>query len=105
MSHGKHGEPRQRYREGQEDQPGALGPVVDTIVLWNATRMDAALNRPRAERHDVRDEGVARPPPLGFEPINMLGHCAFAPPDVVARGELRHLRDPALHDALHDDEG
>ena len=33
--HGKRGELRQRYREGQKDQLGALGLVVNTIVLWN----------------------------------------------------------------------
>jgi TnpA family transposase len=26
---------RQRYREGQEDQLGAIGLVVNVIVLWN----------------------------------------------------------------------
>ena len=31
--HGKRGELRQRYREGQEDQLGALGLVVNVIVL------------------------------------------------------------------------
>ena len=35
MFHGKPGELRQRYREGQEDQLGALGLVVKVIVLWN----------------------------------------------------------------------
>ena len=33
--HGQRGELRQRYREGQEDQLGALGLVVNAIVLWN----------------------------------------------------------------------
>src|ERR1700678_3747892 len=33
--HGKRGELRQRYREGQEDQLGSLGLVVNVIVLWN----------------------------------------------------------------------
>jgi hypothetical protein len=29
------GELRRRYREGQEDQLGALGLVVNLVVLWN----------------------------------------------------------------------
>jgi TnpA family transposase len=33
--HGKRGELRQRYREGQEDQLSTLGLVVNVIVLWN----------------------------------------------------------------------
>ena len=41
--HGKRGELRQRYREGQEDQLGALGLVVNLIVLWNTIYMDAAV--------------------------------------------------------------
>ena len=33
--HGRRGELRQRYREGQEDQLGTLGLVVNVIILWN----------------------------------------------------------------------
>ena len=40
---GKRGELRQRYKEGQEDQLGALGLVVNAIVLWNTRYMDAVL--------------------------------------------------------------
>src|SRR5216683_3967511 len=47
--HGKRGELRQRYREGQEDQLGALGLVVNVIVLWNTIYMQAALEQLRAE--------------------------------------------------------
>ena len=41
--HGQRGELRQRYREGQEDQLGAPGLVVNAIVLWNTLYMEAAL--------------------------------------------------------------
>jgi TnpA family transposase len=47
--HGKRGELRQRYREGQEDQLGALGLVLNVIVLWNTIYMNAALTKLRAE--------------------------------------------------------
>jgi TnpA family transposase len=93
--HGKRGELRQRYREGQEDQLGSLGLVVNAIILWNTIYMDAALNQLRAEGFDVRDEDVARLSPLGFDHINMLGRYAFTLPDIVARGQLRPLRHPA----------
>jgi TnpA family transposase len=33
--HGRKGELRQAYRDGQEDQLSALGLVVNAIVLWN----------------------------------------------------------------------
>ena len=62
--------------------------------------MDAqARDRPaaklRADGHQVRDEDVARLSPLGFEHINMLGRYAIILPDIIARGELRPLRDLA----------
>jgi hypothetical protein len=84
--------------EGQEDQLGALGLVVNVTVLWNTLYTGAALNQLRVEGHDVRDEDAARLSPLGFEHINMLGRYAFILPDVVARGELRPLRDPNTSD-------
>ena len=93
--HGKRGELRQRYREGQEDQLGALGLVVNLVVLWNTIYMDAALDRLRDEGYDVRPEDVTRLSPLGFKHVNMLGRYAFTLPDIVARGELRPLRDPS----------
>jgi TnpA family transposase len=40
---GRKGEVRQRYREGQEDQLGALGLVVNVIVLWNTLYIDKSL--------------------------------------------------------------
>ena len=46
---GKRGELRQRYREGQEDQLGALGLVVNMIVLWNTIYMEAVLEQFRKE--------------------------------------------------------
>jgi len=73
MFHGKRGELRQRYREGQEDQLGALGLLVNLVVLWNTIYIDASLNRLRTEGHVILDEDVARLSPLGFQHINMLG--------------------------------
>jgi len=99
--HGKRGELRQRYREGQEDQLGSLGLVVNAIILWNTIYMDAALSELRDEGFGVREDDVARLSPLGHEHINMLGRYAFTLPDPVARGELRPLRRPG---ALSDDD-
>ena len=55
--HGKQGELRQRYREGQEDQLGALGLVVNMIVLWNTLYINAALEQLVREGHHVTSEG------------------------------------------------
>jgi TnpA family transposase len=92
--HGKRGELRQRYREGQEDQLGALGLVVNIIVLWNTLYMTAAVERLKQHGYPVLDEDLARLSPLIYGHINMLGRYSFAVPDEVARGELRPLRNP-----------
>jgi TnpA family transposase len=93
--HGKRGELRQRYREGQEDQLGALGLVVNIIVLWNTLYIDAALQQLRAEGFPVQPEDVARLSPLVYEHINLLGRYAFSVSEAVQRGELRPLRSPS----------
>ena len=98
--HGKSGELRQRYREGQEDQLGALGLVVNIIVLWNTIYTDAALTQLRQERYPIRDEDVARLSPFIHEKhINLQGRYSFAVPEAVPRGELRPLRNPSDPDA------
>lgn len=96
--HGKRGELRQRYRAGQEDQLGALGLVVNVIVLWNTIYTDAALAQLHQEGFPVHLEDVARLSPLTHDHINMLGRYSFVVPDAVARGELRPLRDPNAED-------
>lgn len=92
--HGKRGELRQRYREGQEDQLGALGLVVNAVILWNTIYMDAAFAELRAEGFVIRDEDIARLSPLSHGHLNVLGRYAFTLPELVARGQLRPLRRP-----------
>jgi TnpA family transposase len=92
--HGKRGELRQHYREGQEDQLGALGLVLNMIALWNTIYMEAALKQLREEGYPVTNEDVKRLSPLLHEHINMLGRYSFSMPEAVAKGELRPLRDP-----------
>ena len=92
--HGQRGELRQRYREGQEDQLGALGLVVNAIVLWNTIYIEAALNQMRAEGQEVLSTDVARLSPLLYKHINFQGRYSFALAESVARGRLRPLRNP-----------
>jgi TnpA family transposase len=93
--HGQRGELRQAYREGQEDQLGALGLVLNAVVLWNTRYIDAAVASLRDSGHPVRDEDVARLSPLGHAHINMLGRYTFTTPSTAA---LRPLRDPDATD-------
>lgn len=94
LFHGWRGEPRQRYREGQEDQFGALGLVVNVLVLWTTHYTDLTLAQLRREGVEVKDEDVARLSPLGHGHYNLLGRYHFALPEALARGALRPLRDP-----------
>lgn len=47
--HGKHGHLYQRYHEGMEDQLGALGLVLNAVVLFNTRYTNTALDKLRAE--------------------------------------------------------
>jgi Tn3 transposase DDE domain len=98
--HGQRGELRQRYREGQEDQLGALGLVLNAVVLWNTRYMDLALSELRRLGIQVQDEDVARLSPLVFRHINFLGRYAFNLPEP---GRLRPLRDPGADDEEEDE--
>jgi len=96
--HGQRGQLRQRYREGQEDQLGALGLVINAIVLWNTRYQDAALTQLRREGLAVLDDDVRRLSPLAHDHINLLGRYQFTPTDLT-RDELRPLRDPTQPEA------
>jgi len=92
--HGRGGELRQAYREGQEDQLGALGLVLNAIVLWNTRYMGLALDELRATGMVIRPEDVERLSPLVHHHIHLDGRYSFSLPEPLARGELRPLRDP-----------
>ena len=86
------GELYQRYRDGMEDQLGALGLVLNCIVLWNTVYINAALERLRAAGYAVRDEDVVRLHPFMRRHIAVQGDYSFLLPALA--GRLRELRDP-----------
>jgi TnpA family transposase len=90
--YGRRGELRQAYREGQEEQLGALGLVVNVLVLWNTYYMDAGLNYVRSLGEEVNQLDVARLSPLGHDHINMLGRYHFHLPELLKNGGMRPLR-------------
>ena len=98
--HGKKGELYQRYHEGMEDQLGALGLILNCVVLWNTRYMNAALDALRSHGYPVLDEDVARLSPFVREHLNVVGKYSFLLPD-LGEGGIRQLRDP---DAVSDDE-
>jgi TnpA family transposase len=92
--YGQRGEIRKKYREGQEDQLGALGLVVNIIVLWNTFYLDAAISKLKETCQKLKPEDLARLSPLGYKHINMLGRYSFSLPESVQKGKLRLLREP-----------
>jgi len=91
---GQRGELRRRYREGQEDQLGALGLVLNVITLWNTIYLEQALGQLRSEGQRIEPEDVARLSPLQHKHINFLGRYQFSLLEPVMRGEYRPLRSP-----------
>ena len=90
--YGRKGELHQAYRDGQEDQLGALGLVLNCVTLWNTVYLDRALDVLRAQGYPVLDEDVARLSAYVRKHINVHGHYSFRLPDLG--GTWRPLRDP-----------
>ena len=91
ICHGKRGEIRKAYREGQEDQLGALGLVTNAVVLWNTIYLQAALEHLQSEGMEIAPEDRARLSPLQHKHIHVLGRHSFALADPIASGKLRPL--------------
>jgi TnpA family transposase len=98
ICHGQRGEIRKRYREGQEDQLGALGLVTNAVVLWNTIYMDAARNHLETKSILIKEEDEARLSPLQYGHINVLGHYSFVLSEKVVQGELRPFNEVASDD-------
>lgn len=96
ICHGQRGEIRKRYREGQEDQLGALGLVTNAVVLWNTIYMQAALGHLRQQPMEIREGDEARLSPLVHSHINVLGHYSFTLDQQVNQGKLRPLNQASL---------
>ena len=96
--HGQKGELRKRYREGQEDQLGALGLLVNMLVLWNTIYMNQAVNHLESQGIMTNSEDRVRLSPFGYKHFNYLGRYSFSLPAPVQEGRFRPLRTP--EDAL-----
>jgi len=90
ICYGQRGEIRKRYKEGQEDQLGALGLVTNASILWNTIYMQEALDylQPSLE---IKKEDESRLSPLVHGHINVLGHYSFTLTEQITKGQLRPL--------------
>jgi TnpA family transposase len=92
LFHGRKGELHRAYRDGQENQLGALGLVLNCVTLWNTAYLDRALTDLLGQGYPVLDEDVARLSAYTRRHINVHGHYSFRLPDLG--GAWRPLRDP-----------
>jgi hypothetical protein len=92
----------QAYRDGMEDQLGALGLVLNAIVLWTTMCIDAVVAQLQDEGHELREEDIARLSPLKHRILNLLGRYSFTA-STPAAGALRPLRDPGASELDEDD--
>ena len=96
LFHGRRGQLYQAYREGMEDQLGALGLVLNCCTLWNTVYANAALEQLRAQGYPLREQDVARLSVYQWAHIEVHGHYSFQLPDLG--GGRRPLRDPDAMD-------
>ncbi|GAA0899537.1 hypothetical protein GCM10009574_084450 [Streptomyces asiaticus] len=104
VCHGKRGTIHQAYRDGMEDQLGALGLALNAIVLWTTKYIDAAVEQLHPEGHEIREEDIARLSPLKHRNLNLLGRYSFTA-STPAAGALRPLRDPDAPELDEDEDG
>jgi TnpA family transposase len=102
--YGNKGEIRQRYREGQEEQLGALGLVVNAIILWNTIYMDRALGDMRKPGMAILQEDVARLSPIGHEHVNVYGKYSFQLSESIQQGAFHPLRELEETESLEGDQ-
>jgi TnpA family transposase len=90
--HGRKGELRQPYHQGQEEQLGALGLVVNCIVLYNTIYTQRVLDLLRGDGRTIREEDVRRLSPLASEHTNLVGRYHLIPAETVEQGAYRPLK-------------
>jgi TnpA family transposase len=67
------GELRDRTFENQRYRASGLNLVVAAIILWNTVYLSRAVDRLRAEGHELPTERLAHVAPLGWEHISLTG--------------------------------
>ena len=81
VCHGWRGELRQRHRQGQEEQLGALGVILNTIVLYNTIYTQRALDHLKATGVEIADGDIERLSLLATDHITVTGCYRIALPE------------------------
>ncbi|WP_267881448.1 MULTISPECIES: Tn3 family transposase [unclassified Streptomyces] len=89
---GRLSELRHGYRDGMEDQLGALGLALNAVVWWNTLYTDAAVKKLEAGGVTISPEIRSRLSPLVHEHINFHGRYPII--RFHSDGALRPLREP-----------
>jgi TnpA family transposase len=91
---GERGEVKNPLRQGQEEDLGVFGLVLNIITHWNAVYIQEVVRQLEKEGVAVDPADQARLSPVMWRHINFLGRYDFSLPNDVAEGRLRQLRNP-----------
>jgi hypothetical protein len=81
-------------RQGQEEDLGVFGLVLNIITHWNAVYIQEVVRQLAKEGVAIDTADQAPLSPVMWRHINFLGRYDFSLPDDVAEGRLRQLRKP-----------
>jgi TnpA family transposase len=70
-----------------KEQLGALGPIVNCIVLYNTIYTQRTIEHLRAGGHQIDDEDIRRLSPLISEHITLVGRYQIALAEAILRGD------------------
>ncbi|MFD3563559.1 Tn3 family transposase [Streptomyces sp. NPDC058686] len=88
-----------RYQTGMEEQLGALGLIVNMVVLFNTAYIDLFLQKKASHLRPVPDEVIQHLSPFLYRHIHMKGRYAFEMPE-LSDTSMRTVED--LDDGLDD---
>lgn len=92
LCYGNRGQLKHSYKEGQEEQLGALGLLLNILVYWNTYYLDRALDDFLHVQPDIDHADLARITPLAYEHIRILGRYSFTLNPQVQQGQQRELK-------------
>lgn len=92
LCYGNRGELRRSYKEGQEEQLGALGLLLNLVVYWNTYYLNLALADLLHAYSEINYDELAHITPLAYDHIRVLGRYTFTLNRHVQLGNPRPLK-------------